>query len=163
MPATSILRTSASSYCQPVAPALEKLSDPYLLFQPPLFGLLTAALRKFIAFLLAFCLPLHALAGLAMPWQMRAQPSSAVHEGAHCAMAAPSAVSDARVDTPTAADGAACERCAICHLACSGILPSPESTVAGGARQSVFIAASERQPASYVPEEPNPPPVVGRF
>ncbi len=124
--------------------------------------ILTLALRKFIAFLLAFLLPLQTLAGLVMPWQMSALLPLAAHGGAHCATdAAPAAVPD--VDTPTTGGDAACERCAICHLACTGILPSPEGTVADIRRQSVFLATGERQPASYLPEEPIPPPVVGRF
>lgn len=127
----------------------------------PLVNRSLQRLRTFIAFLLAFCLPLNTLAGLAMPWQMGAQPSSAVHDGAHCSTAAPSMVSEVRVDTATAAGDAACESCAICHLACSGILPSPENTVAGVAQQAVFVVVGERQPASHLPEEPNPPPVVG--
>jgi len=120
-------------------------------------------LRKFIALLLALLLPVQTLAGMVMPWQMGGQPSSGVQAGAHCPTDAVTATTDAQLaDASTTVGEAACERCAICHLAGAGILPASARVPTGGVRQSVLVARGEVQPASHLPEEPNPPPVAVR-
>lgn len=164
-----IARLSARSLWQPIQPVGREFALDgravcgidsvaclsFLLRLPPL--------RKFIAFLLALLLPLQTLAGLAMPWQVAA-PSSGAQVGTHCTADAVAAASDAQLDdASTAAGEASCEHCAICHLAGAGVLPASARVPTGGPRQSVLVVRGEAQPASHLPEEPNPPPVAIRF
>ncbi len=121
---------------------------------PPFFGILE--LRKLIALLFALLLPLQTLASLVMPLQVGAQ--AAAEQAEHC----PGHGGDAAVDALPALGDPACERCGICHLACAGMIPSPDATTRSLVVHFSFLAEAEPMPASHTPEEPNPPPVATR-
>ncbi len=114
-------------------------------------------MRKFIALLFALLLPLQTLASLVMPLQIGAQ--AAVGQAEHC----PGHTGEAAADAQPVSGGFVCEQCGICHLACAGMMPSPEATPAGISMSLTFLSEAELQPASHTPEEPNPPPVATRF
>jgi hypothetical protein len=116
----------------------------------------TLDLRKFIALLFALLLPLQTVASMVMPLQVGAQAVAAQAE--HC----PGHSGDAVADVQPALGDPACERCGICHLACAGMVPSPEATPAGISMSHAVLPEAELQPASHIPEEPNPPPVATR-
>lgn len=113
-------------------------------------------MRKFIALLFALLLPLQTLASMVMPLQIGAQAAAMQVE--HC----PGHAGDAAPDEQPALGGLVCEQCGICHLACAGMMPSPEATPAGISVSHAFLSEAELQPASHTPEEPNPPPVATR-
>ena len=113
-------------------------------------------LRKFIALLFALLLPLQTLASMVMPLQIGAQ--AAAEQAEHC----PGHSGDATADAQPVSGGLVCEQCGICHLACAGMMPSPEATPAGISMSRAFPSEAELQPASHTPEEPNPPPVTTR-
>lgn len=113
-------------------------------------------LRKFIALLFALLLPLQTLASMVMPLQIGAQAAAAQVE--HC----PGHAGEAMADEQPAAGGLVCEQCGICHLACTGMMPSAESTQHRIRAETAYLAEAEPMPASHTPEEPNPPPVATR-
>jgi hypothetical protein len=115
----------------------------------------TFELRKLVALLIAFLLPLQTLTALAMPMQGAA--TDMVVQAEHCP--GHDGAADAQ---PQNAGGLACEQCGICHLACSGMMPAAEATAPSVAVPRVFLAEAEPMPASHTPEEPNPPPVAPR-
>jgi hypothetical protein len=121
---------------------------------PPLFGNLE--LRKLIALLFALLLPLQTLASMVMPLQVGAQ--AAAEQAEHC----PGHSGDAVADAQPALGDPACEQCGICHLACAGMIPSPDATTRSVVVHFSFLSEAELQPASHTPEEPNPPPVATR-
>ena len=121
---------------------------------PLFFGI--PELRKLIALLFALLLPLQTLASLVMPMQIGAQ--AAAMQAEHC----PGHSADAAADAQPALGDPACQQCGICHLACAGMMPSPEATPAGISVNHAFLSEAELQPASHTPEEPNPPPVAPR-
>ena len=120
----------------------------------PFYGI--PELRKFIALLFALLLPLQTLASLVMPLQVGAQATA--EQAEHC----PGHSGDAAADAQPALGDLACEQCGICHLACAGMMPSPDATTRSIAVHYSFLSEAELQPASHTPEEPNPPPVTTR-
>jgi len=121
---------------------------------PPFSGILE--LRKLIALLFALLLPLQTLASLVMPLQVGAQ--AAAGQAEHC----PGHSGDAAADAQPALGDPACEQCGICHLACAGMMPSPDATTHSVVVHYSFLAEAEPMPASHTPEAPNPPPVATR-
>lgn len=113
-------------------------------------------LRKLIALLFALLLPLQTLASLAMPMQIGAQ--AAALQAEHC----PGHSADAAAEVQPALGDPACQQCGICHLACAGMMPSPDATTRSLDVHYSFLAEAEPMPASHTPEEPNPPPVAPR-
>ena len=113
-------------------------------------------MRKLIALLFALLLPLQTLASLAMPLQAGAQAAAMQEE--HC----PGHGGEAMPGEQPAAGGLACEQCGICHLACTGMMPSAEATPLRLRAEARFLAEAEPMPASHIPEAPNPPPVATR-
>lgn len=121
---------------------------------PPFYG--NPELRKLIALLFALLLPLQTLASLVMPMQIGAQ--AAAMQAEHC----PGHSADAAADAQPALGDPACQQCGICHLACAGMMPSPDATTRSLVVHYSFQAEAEPMPASHTPEEPNPPPVATR-
>ena len=121
---------------------------------PLFFGI--PELRKLIALLFALLLPLQTLASLVMPMQIGAQ--AAAMQAEHC----PGHSADAAADAQPALGDPACQQCGICHLACAGMMPSPDATARSLVVHYSFLAEAEPMPASHTPEEPNPPPVAPR-
>ena len=121
---------------------------------PLFFGI--PELRNLIALLFALLLPLLTLASLVMPMQIGAQ--AAAMQAEHC----PGHAGDASADAQPALGDPACQQCGICHLACAGMMPSPDATARSLVVHYSFLAEAEPMPASHTPEEPNPPPVAPR-
>jgi len=110
--------------------------------------------RKFIAVFLMLCLPLQAVAAMAMPFCQPAAPQAMTEHCDHAGSQS-AAPSDGQ-QTPQGHD--ACDNCGFCHLASAGLitisfLPSSEHPPA-----RVYQLPREQAHASHIPEQPQRPP-----
>lgn len=109
--------------------------------------------RKFIAIFLMLCLPLQAVAAIAMPFCQPAAAAAMAEHEMHCDHSA------AQAEGQQAPQGhAACDNCGFCHLASVGLITPSflQSCELSPAR--VYELPPEPARASHIPEQPQRPP-----
>lgn len=114
-------------------------------------------LRKFIAICLMLCLPLQAVAAIAMPFcQFAAAAVMTEHENMmHCDHVA--AQSDHR-QAPPAHGHDSCDNCGFCHLASAGMIPLSFLLPSELPPARVYALPPEQSHVSHIPEQPQRPP-----